>query len=85
MPPGFRGTSLEAPATEMNHPLVPDEKHLSAPLVSFGINSPITYRQGITPLSSLSYSRRLTYRRTRRSHPPTRRIATLATPEAGQR
>jgi hypothetical protein len=80
----FQGTNLEDPLTAKRL-LVPSAIVLSDPGTSFGIDPLKAYRQAISRLSWLSYSRSKTYFDTRGCHSPARSIAGLAAPHAGQR
>ena len=80
----FQGTNLEDPLTAKRL-LVPRTAWLSPRRPSFGIDPLKIYRQAISRLSWLSYSRSRTCLDTRGRHSPARPIARLAAPHAGQR
>ena len=80
----FQGTNLEDPLTAKRL-LVPNCDGLSTFAASFGIDPLKTYRQAISRLSWLSYSRSKTCFDTRGCHSPARSVTRLAAPHAGQR
>jgi hypothetical protein len=80
----FQGTNLEDPLT-VKRLLVPSAIGLSNNGTNLGIDSLEAYRQAITRLSWLSYSRSRAYLDTRGCHSPARSIAGLVAPHAGQR
>ena len=80
----FQGTNLEDPLT-VKRLLVPSAIGLSNNGTNLGIDSLEAYRQAITRLSWLSYSRSRAYLDTRGCHSPARSIAGLAAPHAGRR
>lgn len=84
IPLRFQGSNLEATLTAKRL-LVPSTTSLSTSGTSFGIDFLEAYRQAITRLSWLSYSRSQTYCDTRGCHSPARSIAGLVAPHAGQR
>jgi hypothetical protein len=81
-------TKVAASLLESLHTLhlhVPSDIPLSQNSTSFGIDPLEVYRQAITRLSWLSYSRPKTYFSTRGCHSPARSITGRAAPHAGPR